>query len=591
MLQTVTLILHSPSVPLFNYSFADGGNAPGNIRFPFPPFAFPLGADMMEEPGDPKRAKTLVGGLEEVPAGLVKRMERAGGPGTSRGEIPTCSVCWESLLNPEGGGFEGNVQLAKEEADAEAAREEEASRDSPQPSQRDDSPSSLPSQPTVVSAVSSPSDEGSSDTAGDESPPKIVVLPCAHAFHASCLLPWFSKPGRTTCPSCRFDIDPDSLTYRRRWTRGHAHPQAQMGPLPPGALPQFFTTFFGQHPPPPAATTAGPTQPSQPPPAPAPVNISGNPADAPAANAAGAQPAPAEDEHRQRRQQPLPPFIMFDVSMIIPIIPGRGPGGAAPADGPPPQGAQTGGDTAQGPAPPPPPPPRTDRNGFRLDDTLLQQEVRATFERVFGRPLASVGNPPPPAGADVPGEDAAPGGDEAPQLPPFTPQWFTFEGNVPFPPMPPMQPGAHPPRSEPRRRSSEREKRSWAPPPAPGPTLRQIIERNEREMGLRCSDVSCGVGPSDDDDVSMSPALDFGVLRQIAVRPSKADASGRDSVCEHRFHPACLVSAGRVAGWGHEEKVGEPAGEDEDVEVSCPVCRSVGVISRTEWEEGACALA
>ena len=39
----------------------------------------------------------------------------------------------------------------------------------------------------------------------------------------------------------------------------------------------------------------------------------------------------------------------------------------------------------------------------------------------------------------------------------------------------------------------------WTLPPAPGPTLRQRIEHREREAGLRCYDVSCGVGPSDED--------------------------------------------------------------------------------------------
>lgn len=50
-------------------------------------------------------------------------------------------------------------------------------------------------------------------------------------------------------------------------------------------------------------------------------------------------------------------------------------------------------------------------------------------------------------------------------------------------------------------------------------------------------------------------------------------------ICEHRFHPACLVSAERVAGWGGGE-VGE------EVEVACPVCRHTGHVQRHEWEEG-----
>ena len=42
---------------------------------------------------------------------------------------------------------------------------------------------------------------------------RVVSLPCAHVFHAACLIPWFSKPKQTTCPICRFNIDPDNLTY------------------------------------------------------------------------------------------------------------------------------------------------------------------------------------------------------------------------------------------------------------------------------------------------------------------------------------------------------------------------------------------
>ncbi|KAI0657265.1 hypothetical protein C8Q70DRAFT_902304, partial [Cubamyces menziesii] len=130
--------------------------------------------------------------------------------------------------------------------------------------------------------------------------------------------------------------------------------------------------------------------------------------------------------------------------------------------------------------------------------------------------------------------------------------------------------------------------RKWTLPPPPGPTLRQLVERNERELGLRCSDVSCGLGPSDDDPTT---TFDTTALRQISIRPLKSDTSGREAVCEHKFHPSCLVSAERVAGWGGEDKKEERENEGEDVEVSCPVCRAVGVISRLDWEEGACALA
>lgn len=41
-----------------------------------------------------------------------------------------------------------------------------------------------------------------------------VAFPCSgkHLFHKHCLLPWLAR--KTTCPSCRFDIDPHSLTLR-----------------------------------------------------------------------------------------------------------------------------------------------------------------------------------------------------------------------------------------------------------------------------------------------------------------------------------------------------------------------------------------
>lgn len=136
-------------------------------------------------------------------------------------------------------------------------------------------------------------------------------------------------------------------------------------------------------------------------------------------------------------------------------------------------------------------------------------------------------------------------------------------------------------------------KRPWAPPPAPGPTLRQRIERREREAGLRCHDISCGLGPSDEDpfagELDEAGRKDS-QLAIISKLVKDKDNDGRVSegkpVCEHLFHSSCLVSAERVKLRGAETVVGE----DGCVEISCPVCRSVGCVTKEQWEEGVSAL-
>jgi len=127
-------------------------------------------------------------------------------------------------------------------------------------------------------------------------------------------------------------------------------------------------------------------------------------------------------------------------------------------------------------------------------------------------------------------------------------------------------------------------KPQWVPPSPPGPTLRQRVEKRECELQLRCSDISCGLGPTDEDP-EPTPGIDVTKVRQIGVhRVGKPN----EDVCEHKFHSACLVSAERVAGWGGDEKEGNESGE---VEVSCPVCRAIGCVTKEEWDEGVIALA
>lgn len=79
---------------------------------------------------DPKRARRLVAGLEPVPEGLIKRMQRVGGTGglhedASGGSNDVqCSVCWDSLLDAEREGF-GSEAPAQQQSDAVEAQSEQ----------------------------------------------------------------------------------------------------------------------------------------------------------------------------------------------------------------------------------------------------------------------------------------------------------------------------------------------------------------------------------------------------------------------------------------------------------------------------------
>ena len=110
---------------------------------------------------------------------------------------------------------------------------------------------------------------------------------------------------------------------------------------------------------------------------------------------------------------------------------------------------------------------------------------------------------------------------------------------------------------------------------------------------MRCHDISCGLGPSDEDP--FAGELDEAGRKdsQLAIISKLVkdnDNDGRVSegkpVCEHLFHSSCLVSAERVKLRGAETVVGE----DGCVEISCPVCRSVGCVTKEQWEEGVSAL-
>lgn len=197
-----------------------------------------------------------------------------------------------------------------------------------------------------------------------------------------------------------------------------------------------------------------------------------------------------------------------------------------------------------------------------------------TWEQLFSLP------PLDPTGTPPAGNGAAPQAG----LPPFA----TLFGGPP--PMPHDHAHAHAhahppfmtvPNMGPRR--APREKKQWTLPPPPGPTLRQRVERKEREAGLRCHDTSCGIGPSDEEPFLK---LTDTMMKQLCIRSLIDGSSTERGVCSHMFHSTCLVSSERVALMGEQ-----PNATGEDVEVSCPVCRAVGCIPRSNWEEGVQTLA
>jgi hypothetical protein len=96
-----------------------------------------------------ERAQTIIEKLETLDHDLVQRFCALGCAGGEEGD--RCTICWESFV----------------EVPESASKGEE----------------------------------------GKEDEERVVSLPCAHIFHSSCLKQWFITPS-TTCPVCRFEMDP-----------------------------------------------------------------------------------------------------------------------------------------------------------------------------------------------------------------------------------------------------------------------------------------------------------------------------------------------------------------------------------------------
>ncbi|KAH8091027.1 hypothetical protein BXZ70DRAFT_490642 [Cristinia sonorae] len=135
---------------------------------------------------DLQRAETIIEALEKVPKELIGRYEKLRA-GNGQDDCDGCPICRESLL--------------------------------------EDSSFSDPDESALTFLVELPFRDIPDTT--------IVAFPCPgkHLFHDTCLSPWLSR--KTTCPSCRFDVDPHSLTLRPDPSRPSQHSQVRPRWAPP----------------------------------------------------------------------------------------------------------------------------------------------------------------------------------------------------------------------------------------------------------------------------------------------------------------------------------------------------------------------
>ncbi|CAE7066181.1 unnamed protein product [Rhizoctonia solani] len=166
---------------------------------PFPPFFFGLPPFMFggntEAPADPKRAERLAGGLKVVEDGLLKRWK-----GVCGNEGAVCAVCYGELL--EEPGIEKEKEEIKEEAEDKAPEAQDLKQDVTTDEHQRDLLEALKRR-EEMEKLEERERALKLETA-------VLAFPCGHVFHRTCLLPWLSR--HTTCPTCRFDIDPKSDT-------------------------------------------------------------------------------------------------------------------------------------------------------------------------------------------------------------------------------------------------------------------------------------------------------------------------------------------------------------------------------------------
>lgn len=172
-----------------------------------------------------------------------------------------------------------------------------------------------------------------------------------------------------------------------------------------------------------------------------------------------------------------------------------------------------------------------------------------------------VGQPIPSSLTSAPGQAPPSVLSSATQAPPAPPQRLLNPRPTHFDV--PMQPFPA---------SPQRPQKKWNLPEGRGASVRQRVEDKERQMGLRCSDPSCGYAPTDE-----VPSADGDKLSCVFMHK---EGAAFEHACEHTFHSGCLVSSARVAGFEPEELL------EGDVEVPCTVCRTHGYVEKETWLDG-----
>ncbi|EJT97468.1 hypothetical protein DACRYDRAFT_25193 [Dacryopinax primogenitus] len=475
-------------------------------------------------PPDWGRARILLEALAVVGPGLLRRLDRVEEGGGGK-----CAVCWAYLRDkPDVDDEESGVSGTAPRVDGQQQSSTGATGTAGRPHQAERHPPFPIDEATVLS------------------------LPCTHTLHAACIYPWLGN--HTTCPVCRFDLDPDSLTLRRNRPRTDTPvPNPTNGTDAPG-LPGFmFDTMlenlFG------AGLVAHPDQT---------LDNNSAPAEEDAQNSA----EPGETRTTRSTHQIMPGMWLTveSVQHVMPVgamgaihtnsgnpvehraaqpesEPRTLPATNIPVTHPPVQPSPAVHVHAAGPRMPIPP------AMVPFLRNLLGPE-QGEIPGPDGPPIARIGGAASPAGHSI--IIAGPGiPDPAVQAPPST------------------SAAASTPTSRASTPSRPRKRKYTAPSGAQ--TLRERIEAMEEKAGLRCSAPSCAYGPTDEDE------LNFLTM----VQPAKHGISNDN--CNHHFHATCLVTACRVQG--HE---GISSGEGK-VAVTCPICRGehgAGWIDEAVWEEG-----